>query len=865
MTESADKTCPTCGATYPSTERFCPKDGSVLRTRGSADLIGSVIAERYHVIRKLGEGGMGQVYLAEHVKMGRRSAVKVMHPGTHHDAEAVSRFNREAANASRITHPNVAVVYDFGETADGTMFLAMEFIEGETLTTLLEREGSLAPARAAELARQIAEGLAAAHELGIVHRDLKPDNIMITKGRGGADLVKVVDFGIAKAMGGDDQMLTRTGLSVGTPEYMSPEQFAADHIEHTSDIYSLGLVAFGMLAGRLPFRGASPQELMVARFTDEPRTLAEVRPDIPWPRAVLAVMKKALERRCEDRYQSASAFGEDLVAAIGQMPGQDIQRSTSADVVARAAGMPVRAATGEEADNTSLHANVGRATGRRTRLAVTGAGVAALALGGWFLASGRLAAAGGPATAIAVLPFESVGGDTANTYFAVGMADEVALALARVPGLQLTGRNSARALRERNATVQEIGRELRVGSVLQGTVRRAGALLRVSAELTNTRSGTVLWTDSYQRPAEDVFRVQDEIAREIVGALAVRLASGAAVDAAPATRGTTNLVAYDEYLRGLYEYSRRGARIPRAIAHFSAAIAADSAFARAWAGLGLSLAASTIYGNVDAHAVLPRALSAAQRAAALDARSAEAFLAMGVVHAYANRWASAEEAYTRALALDSTLVLARMHYGRMLFTVGREEESLRQLERGEQLDPLNANMAATLATGLSRAGRHQDALVVARRAFALDSTVNAARGTLLQSLVNAGRLAEASTVAERILRYVGTDIGVKGQVAYTLGRAGDVTRARALIAEIARDTADVRTDVALLRANLGTGDTTQALDAMERLVASRRPFAVSMDFQTPLFDSVRASPRYVAALHAMGLDPAQLTPGRSRD
>ncbi len=846
VTESARKTCPTCEASYPSDERFCPKDGTVLRTRGSTELIGSVIAERYHVLSKLGEGGMGQVFLAEHVKMRRKCAVKLMNPGTHHDADAISRFNREAANASRINHPNVASVYDFGETADGMIFLAMEFVEGESLTALLERNGPLKPARAAEVTRQIAEGLAAAHEQGIVHRDLKPDNIMVTKGRGGADLIKVVDFGIAKAIGADDQRVTRTGLSVGTPEYMSPEQFAADQVDHRSDIYSLGLVTFGMLAGRLPFQGASFQETMIMRLTSEPQSLSDVRSDVLWPPTVLAVMKKALERRAEDRYQSASEFGEELIAAVAQIPehaGQPAQPRSPAGSAVVAASIPV---------------------GRRTRITVAVAAVAVLAAGSWFVVRSRLAAAGNPLTAIAVLPFESVGGDTANTYFAVGMADEVALALARVPGLRLTGRNSAGALRDRNATLKEIGRELGVGSVLQGSVRRAGALLRVSAELTNTGTGTVLWTDSYQRTATDVFSVQDDIARQIVGALRVTLASGAAAGAPHSMQGTASLAAYDEYLRGLYEYSRRGARIPKAIEHFSAAIAADSAFARAWAGLGLALAASTIYGNVDAAAVLPRALSAAQRAAALDATSAEAFLAMGVVHAYANRWAPAEEAYTRALALDSTLVLTRMHYGRMLFTVGREEESLRQLERGQQLDPLNANMAATLAGALSRAGRDQEALVAARRAFELDSTVNAARGTYLQCLVNVGQLQEARVIAERILRYVGTDVGVKGQAAYALGRAGDLTRARAVTTEIARETGDSRIDVALLRAYLGTSDTTQALDAMERLVANRRPFAVSADFQTPLFDPIRSSPRYANALRALGLDPARLAPVRSR-
>ena len=199
------KICPVCSTEYANDVKFCPNDGQTLRAAAPAsDLVGQVIADRYHVIKKLGEGGMGQVYLAEHVKMGRRSAIKVMNPSMIHDPDAIARFNREAANATRITHPNVCAVYDFGETPEGVIYLAMEFIEGEPLTELIEREGALKLSRAVRIFQQTADALQVAHDLGIVHRDLKPDNIMIAKGRDGADIVKVVDFGIAKAMGGDE-------------------------------------------------------------------------------------------------------------------------------------------------------------------------------------------------------------------------------------------------------------------------------------------------------------------------------------------------------------------------------------------------------------------------------------------------------------------------------------------------------------------------------------------------------------------------------------------------------------------------------------------------------------------------------------
>jgi serine/threonine-protein kinase len=315
------KVCPQCGAEYPANARFCEIDGTALRSAsGDADMVGSIVAERYHILKKLGEGGMGQVYLAEHVKMGRKSALKVMHASMVKDVDAISRFNREASNASRISHPNVAAVYDFGETPDGLIFLAMEFVDGPPLTKLIEQAGALPPTRAAEIARQTAEALALAHDMGIVHRDLKPDNVMIAKTRDGGDLVKVVDFGIAKAAGNAAQKVTKTGLVVGTPEYMSPEQLAGDSLDGRSDIYSLALVTFNMLTGRLPFPSDSAQESMIMRLTDQPKTLAEMRPDVAWPTDVQQVMDKALERDVSRRYQTATEFGRELYRAIERMP-----------------------------------------------------------------------------------------------------------------------------------------------------------------------------------------------------------------------------------------------------------------------------------------------------------------------------------------------------------------------------------------------------------------------------------------------------------------------------------------------------------------------------------------------------------------
>ena len=406
---TATKLCPQCGTEYDDEQRFCPRDGSTLRRRdAAADLVGQIVADRYHVIRKLGEGGMGQVYLAEHVKMGRRSALKVMHPAMGADADAISRFNREATNASRISHPNVCAIYDFGETPEGMIWLAMEYVDGEPLTALVERSGALPAPRAAEIARQTAEALDAAHELGIVHRDLKPDNIMVARGRDGADVVKVVDFGIAKAANADSQKVTKTGLIVGTPEYMSPEQLAGDPVDARSDIYALGLVAFNMLTGALPFPSETVQEAMIMRLTERPRTLAETRAAAHWPPALQAALDHALAREAAARPAAASAFARELVAATRAMPETALADAGTQVVAAPGAVPATRVAdAAPRAGSLSAPAAAGRtAAPRRVALvaamlvSLLGAAGAAVVLRRSGGAAGDTAAATAPTLAL---------------------------------------------------------------------------------------------------------------------------------------------------------------------------------------------------------------------------------------------------------------------------------------------------------------------------------------------------------------------------------------------------------------------------------------------------------------------------------
>ncbi len=351
-------------------------------------LVGGTLAGRYRVVRKLGQGAMGAVYLGEHLRMGREDAIKVLTRSFARDPEALARFTREARNASFISHPNVCAIYDFGETADGTVFLAMEYVPGEPLGRILERDGPLPLPRTIAIASSVAAALAAAHERGIVHRDLKPDNIMIAAAPDGRDRVKVVDFGIAKAIGGDEpgQDVTRHGFVVGTPDYMSPEQLTGDPVDGRSDIYSLAVVVYRMLTARLPFEAETSQDRMIKRLTDRPMRLDATGAG-PFPPALQSALDRALSRRADDRWASAGDFAASLErAASGERTGTAgtgrVADAGTAGAVRGAAATGTAGATGTAAAATADDVPATRVAPRQAprRLPVRTLALAAVAL-----------------------------------------------------------------------------------------------------------------------------------------------------------------------------------------------------------------------------------------------------------------------------------------------------------------------------------------------------------------------------------------------------------------------------------------------------------------------------------------------------
>ncbi len=355
------KRCPLCNATYEDTFKVCPIDGGTLHSgqttavspAGSAGpasvgppdpLLGRTIAGRFRIERKLGEGGMGAVYKAEHVKMGRPCAIKILNEGALNDPESLPRFMREAQMSSRIEHQHAVTIYDYGESDDGLVYLAMEYIEGETLTKVLDREGKFPLDRVCKVARQIADALDAAHAIGIVHRDLKPDNIMLANKGGGGDYVKVLDFGIAKMAESEDRRhdLTQAGLIIGTPYYMSPEQVAGEKLDKRSDIFSFALIVYEMLSGRLPFTGQNTQAIMVSRLTTSPALLRSMNPDVPAP--VETAVMRALARDRDLRTPSAGVFATELEGAVsgaGQVVTSDNQTQVATRPNSRPETTPV--------------------------------------------------------------------------------------------------------------------------------------------------------------------------------------------------------------------------------------------------------------------------------------------------------------------------------------------------------------------------------------------------------------------------------------------------------------------------------------------------------------------------------------------
>jgi eukaryotic-like serine/threonine-protein kinase len=803
----------------------------------------STLGSAYSLERELGGGGMSRVFVADELALGRKVVVKVIAPELLEGLSA-ERFAREVKLAARLQQANIVPVLSAG-AAEGMPYYTMPFVDGLSLRARLS-EGSLPVVEAVSILRDVARALAYAHGQGVVHRDIKPENILLS---GGAAVV--TDFGIAKALSASRTLdtttavgLTRAGTSLGTPAYMAPEQAVGDpSTDHRADLYAWAVVAWELLAGTHPFAGrTSAHALIAAHVSDAPPPIGTRRPDAP--PALAALIMRCLEKSPDLRPQSAT---EVLAAldAIGTPSGatDPATKSASRRMLAIAAFSVITVIV-----VVATIAYVARRVGNEP------------------VVSAAPAAADARGTSLAVLPFATVGGDTANTYFAEGIADELTTALARLPGLRLAGRSSAARFKQRAASAEEIGTALGVGAVLDGTVRRAGDRIRVSAELTSTEDGRVLWKDSYEREIKDVFAVQDDITRSIVGALQVRLAGNQASTNASA-RGTSNLEAYDLYLRAMRLYRGRGDGLIDAERHLARALALDPNFARAHAMHAMVLSVTPYYRDVPVGVAIPRARAAAERAVELDPSLAEAYTAMGFVHSEAFEWKSAEAALRRAAELGPGNAEIAFRLGFMFSTSGRVHESIAEFQRAEALDPFYGMAAAYAGWALSLAGRAPEAVIEARRSLELDPANEAVSTIFANVLLMSGYRDEAVGHVRRRLAAV-RQVRRLGFYGMVLGSAGAEDEARAILRDVLvlPEGAPGRAS-ALSRIYLSLGDTSRALDAMESAAAGDGDLLLAQMVSEPRFDVLRRSARFAAVMRRFNLDVARVTAldgGRSR-
>ena len=771
---------------------------------------------------------MSRVFVAHDRALGRDVVVKVLPPDMA-AAVSIQRFNREIQLAARLQHPHIVPLHATGEIS-GLPYFTMPFVEGDSLRGHLTRQGELPLPECVRILRDVATALAYAHRHGVVHRDIKPENVLLTSGS-----AVVTDFGVGKALSasttgvGADTLTTR-GVAIGTPAYMSPEQAAADpNIDHRSDIYSWGVLAYEMIAGQPPFAGRSPGALIASQIAEAPEPIERKRPTVP--HALAGLVMRCLAKRPADRPQRA----EELVNLLDAL----LATGLSSGAVA-----------------------AGRKTAWRKAQPWVGvaAGVSAVLLAAAVLLAPKIelgapgATESQPVRSIAVLPFLNLGGNQADEYFSDGMSDELSTALGKIPGLQVASRTSTFSFRgDSNADVRAIGERLKVDAVLEGRVRRAGDRLRLFVQLTNVADGLSLWSESYEREVKDVFAVQEDIARAIAGALEVRLAGGAAPPVV-ADAGTVDLQAYDLYLKARYEWHRRN--LAAAGELFEQAAAKDPGFARAHAGIAMTYALLPEYVDFPPEEARRRTEQAAARALALDSTISEPYTALGLSYVHSWRWNDAERAYQRAITLDPRHATAHQWYGEYLYHVGRMEESLTQMRRSAELDPLAPIAAVAHAYALYAAGKPAESLVESKRALELAPNIPLINRVVALGSQATGDCAAAlrhSAIAVRLDGTNPTNIGEKARIDALCGR---VEEARAAVAQLRRNNSD-RAIFPLAIAYAALGEKELALDyleqAVDRRVISLTAWKVATD---PMFDSIRHEPRFRRVLRAMNFPPS---------
>lgn len=739
------------------------------------------LGRAYVVGRELGGGGMSRVFLAEETALQRMVVVKVLAPEL---AEGLSaeRFAREVRLVAQLQHPSIVPVLTAG-VSDGLPYFTMPFVAGESLRSLLS-EGPMPVKAAIPLLRDVAKALAYAHKQGIVHRDIKPENILLAEGS-----AVVTDFGIAKALrnagtNAGNGTLTSVGTTVGTPAYMAPEQAAGDpSVDHRADLYSWGVVAYEVLAGRHPFaHKRSAHELIGAHFAELPAPL------------------------------------ESQISGIARPLAELVRRCLAKDPTGRPASASELVETLEGSHNSHIHSQTAAAS-------------------------------------IAVLPFANLSGDPNDEYFSDGMTEELIYALSRLKALRVTARTSSFAFKGLALDAREVATRLGVSAVLEGSVRRGGDHLRISARLVDARTGYERWSQRFDRQVNDVFAVQEEIARSIVGELAAQLAGDANADAArPPTR---DLHALEQYLKGRFAWNQRTeAASTDAVRYLESAVARDPQFARAYAGLADAYLALPMYARTPPNEAWPNAKSAALKALSLDGTLAEAHTALAYgTMLYEWDWSQAERSFVQAIAFDPAYSTAHHWYADFLAGRGRLEEALVEMQSARSLDPVSRITGAEFGWMLHLNKRSDEALVQLDQLLQLDP--NYAHGHFIRAIVLTQHAEHTAAIAalQKALELGGFYAFAHGVLVYALARDGQQRAAEQALEELAvRARTERIPPLAFALAYTGLGDLDTAFTWLDRAVAQRDEL-LAENFFDPLFDPLRADRRSHHVLLKLGATP----------
>lgn len=793
-------------------------------------MIGETISH-YEIISRLGQGGMGEVYLADDTQLDRQVALKFLSESLWDDSEAKERLIREAKAASKLDHPNIVTIHGI-EEVEGRLFIVMACVKGTTIDRYVEALGRTSE-RIVNLALQIADGLKHAHLAGIVHRDLKPGNILVDDdGR-----ARILDFGVARVSGAS--RLTQAGMSVGTPAYMSPEVIQGEDAQPASDIYSLGVVLYQMLSGQLPFEADSQATLLYSILEDEPPSLTENDPAIP--PALQAVIMQCLAKCPDQRYPNCDALASALRDSLtpGSMP-KEAETSYDTPSVTPSLSSPTKS----KSRNWPL--------GIAAAMLLTVSAYLVVYLG-LFPSKDRTP---GVIRSIAVLPLDNYSGDPSQDYFAEGMTDELTANLATISQLRVISRGSAMQFDSKNRpAAPEIAKALKVDALVEGSVTRAGDRVRITAQLVDARADKNLWAHSFERSSSDVLALQAELASAIANEINVQLTPSEASRLAAAP--SVNPAAHDAYLRGRYFFNRPSdENLKKAIAQFQEAVKLSPDFAPAYSGLSDAyLWAGYNEGFLTASEARPLAKEAAEKAVALDSNSAEAHTSLAVFKLfYEYDWAGCEQEFRRAIALNPSYAFAHDQFGNGLAYLGRFDESIAEGKRAAALDPLSPQILVDNCTAFVLSRDYDTARELAKSAGNLDPTYFFP--VMVEGWINceAGEAKEAIPHLKKASTMDAPDF-VTAWLAYAYGVSGDTARAKAQLEELKRISLNGEVSpFNLALVSLGLGDYAHAVQHLEEAYVSDSQWLGWLRGGR-VFDPLRSEPRFTALLQKLGFEP----------